>query len=37
MTVFIDARGETAFIHQGGYSSVDQLEADVDKYLPSRQ
>ena len=37
VTVFIDARGKTAFIHQGGYSSVDQLEADVDKYLPSRQ
>ncbi len=33
VTVFLDARGETAFIHQGGYSSVDQLEADVDRYL----
>ena len=34
VTVFIDARGKTAFIHQGGYSSVDQLEADVDGTSP---
>src|SRR5215204_4196312 len=33
VTVFVDARGETAFIHQGGYTSVDRLEADVDRYL----
>jgi cytochrome c biogenesis protein CcmG, thiol:disulfide interchange protein DsbE len=33
ITVFVDARGRTAFIHQGGYSSVAQLEADVDRYL----
>jgi cytochrome c biogenesis protein CcmG/thiol:disulfide interchange protein DsbE len=33
VTVFIDARGKTAFIHQGGYTSVDQLEADVNRYL----
>ena len=33
VTVFVDARGKTAFIHQGGYTSVDQLEADVDQYL----
>jgi thiol-disulfide isomerase/thioredoxin len=37
VTVFIDEHGKTAFIHQGGYSSADQLEADVDKYLPSQQ
>jgi cytochrome c biogenesis protein CcmG/thiol:disulfide interchange protein DsbE len=33
VTVFVDARGRTAFIHQGGYSSREQLEADVDRYL----
>jgi cytochrome c biogenesis protein CcmG, thiol:disulfide interchange protein DsbE len=33
VTVFVDARGRTAFIHQGGYTSADQLEADVDRYL----
>jgi thiol-disulfide isomerase/thioredoxin len=33
VTVFLDARGQTAFIHQGGYRSVDELEADVDRYL----
>jgi thiol-disulfide isomerase/thioredoxin len=33
VTVFVDAAGETAFIHQGGYTSADQLEADVDRYL----
>ena len=33
VTVFVDASGETAFIHQGGYESVDQLKADVDRYL----
>jgi cytochrome c biogenesis protein CcmG/thiol:disulfide interchange protein DsbE len=33
VTVFVDRRGETAFIHQGGYSSKDQLQADIDRYL----
>jgi thiol-disulfide isomerase/thioredoxin len=33
VTVFVDARGETAFIHQGGYTSAGALEADVDRYL----
>jgi thiol-disulfide isomerase/thioredoxin len=33
VTVFIDARGETAFIRQGGYSTKEDLEADVDRYL----
>jgi hypothetical protein len=31
--VFVDARGKTAFIHQGGYTSADQLETDVDRYI----
>jgi cytochrome c biogenesis protein CcmG, thiol:disulfide interchange protein DsbE len=33
ITVFVDARGETAFIHQGGYTSKEDLAADVDRYL----
>jgi cytochrome c biogenesis protein CcmG, thiol:disulfide interchange protein DsbE len=33
VTVFVDRHGETAFIHQGGYSSKDQLQADIDRYL----
>jgi len=33
ITVFVDARGKTAFIHQGGYSSERQLVADIDRYL----
>ena len=33
ITLFIDARGETAFIHQGGYSDADDLAADVERYL----
>jgi thiol-disulfide isomerase/thioredoxin len=32
-TVFIDARGKTAFIHQGQYTSAQQLSADIDRYL----
>jgi cytochrome c biogenesis protein CcmG, thiol:disulfide interchange protein DsbE len=33
ITLFVDERGETAFIHQGGYTSKEQLAADVDRYL----
>ena len=33
ITVFVDAAGETAFIHQGGYTSEQALEADIDRYL----
>jgi thiol-disulfide isomerase/thioredoxin len=33
ITVFVDAKGETAFIHQGGYTSTEQLAADVEQYL----
>ena len=32
-TVFIDERGETAFIHQGQYRSERDLAADIDRYL----
>jgi cytochrome c biogenesis protein CcmG, thiol:disulfide interchange protein DsbE len=33
ITVFLDAKGKTSFIHQGGYSSSGQLAADIDRYL----
>lgn len=33
MTVFIDRRGKTAFIHAGGYRDADDLEADIERYL----
>lgn len=33
ITVFVDAQGETAFIHQGGYTSEQALTADIDRYL----
>jgi cytochrome c biogenesis protein CcmG, thiol:disulfide interchange protein DsbE len=33
ITVFVDARGKTAFIHQGGYTSASELAADVEQYL----
>jgi thiol-disulfide isomerase/thioredoxin len=33
ITLFVDARGRTAFIHQGGYTSKEQLAADVERYL----
>ena len=33
ITVFIDARGRTAFIHQGGYDTRAALEQDIDRYL----
>jgi thiol-disulfide isomerase/thioredoxin len=33
MTLFLDARGKTAFIHTGEYTSRKDLEADIDRYL----
>jgi cytochrome c biogenesis protein CcmG, thiol:disulfide interchange protein DsbE len=33
VTVFLDAKGKTAFIHQGAYRSSADLEADIDRYL----
>ena len=33
VTVFLDAKGRTAFIHSGQYTSVKQLNADIDRYL----
>jgi cytochrome c biogenesis protein CcmG, thiol:disulfide interchange protein DsbE len=33
VTVFVDSRGETAFIKTGEYVSAEELEADIDRYL----
>jgi cytochrome c biogenesis protein CcmG/thiol:disulfide interchange protein DsbE len=33
ITLFVDERGRTAFIHQGGYTSEEDLAADVERYL----
>jgi cytochrome c biogenesis protein CcmG, thiol:disulfide interchange protein DsbE len=33
VTVFIDDRGDIAFVHTGEYRSADELEADIDRYL----
>jgi cytochrome c biogenesis protein CcmG, thiol:disulfide interchange protein DsbE len=33
VTVFIDAKGETASIHQGGYRSQADLAADIQRHL----
>jgi cytochrome c biogenesis protein CcmG/thiol:disulfide interchange protein DsbE len=33
ITVFRDARGRTAFIHQGLYASAGDLRADIHRYL----
>jgi len=33
ITVFVDERGETAFIHQGPYETAGDLNADIDRYL----
>jgi cytochrome c biogenesis protein CcmG/thiol:disulfide interchange protein DsbE len=33
MTIFVDAKGRTAFIKAGEYRTRVELEADIDKYL----
>jgi thiol-disulfide isomerase/thioredoxin len=33
VTVFVDAKGKTAFIHQGAYRDTKSLEEDIDRYL----
>jgi cytochrome c biogenesis protein CcmG/thiol:disulfide interchange protein DsbE len=33
ITLFIDARGKTAYAHQGGYRSEADLAADIKRYL----
>lgn len=33
ITVFIDARGRTAFVHQGPYETVADLRTDIKRYL----
>ncbi len=35
MTIFVDAKGNTAFAKAGEYTSTAELEADIDKYLGS--
>ncbi len=32
-TVFVDAEGETVHTHQGGYATVEDLEADLEEHL----
>lgn len=33
VTLFLDERGRTTFIHQGQYRSDEDLEADIERYL----
>jgi thiol-disulfide isomerase/thioredoxin len=33
VTVFLDARGRTAFMHTGQYTSAAQLNRDIDRYV----
>ena len=33
VTVFLDAKGRPAFIHQGAYRSSAAIETDIDRYL----
>ena len=35
VTLFLDERGEVAYIHQGGYRSQQDLAADIDRYIPA--
>ena len=35
VTLFLDARGEVAYLHQGGYRSEEDLAADIDRYVPA--
>lgn len=35
VTLFVDPKGKTVFIHQGGYRSAADLDADIAKYLTS--
>ena len=32
-TLFLDAAGKTAFVHQGQYTTLDDLKADIARYL----
>jgi thiol-disulfide isomerase/thioredoxin len=33
ITVFVDRRGHTAFVHRGSFPSEDELNAEIDRYL----
>jgi cytochrome c biogenesis protein CcmG/thiol:disulfide interchange protein DsbE len=35
VTLFLDARGERAYLRQGGYRSAADLAADIERYLPA--
>ena len=35
VTLFLDERGDVAYLHQGGYRSEDDLAADIERYLPA--
>lgn len=35
VTLFVDERGEVAYLRQGGYRSEDDLAADIERYLPA--
>ena len=34
VTLFLDARGEVAYVHQGAYRSDEDLAADIERYVP---
>jgi cytochrome c biogenesis protein CcmG, thiol:disulfide interchange protein DsbE len=34
VTLFLDAEGKTAYIHQGQYRRADELARDIERYLP---
>jgi cytochrome c biogenesis protein CcmG/thiol:disulfide interchange protein DsbE len=33
ITIFVDARGKTKFVHPGGYRSAADLNTDIERYL----
>lgn len=35
VTLFLDERGDVAYLRQGGYRSEDDLAADIERYLPA--
>lgn len=36
VTLFLDEKGELAYLHQGGYRNEEDLAADIDRYLPAQ-
>ncbi len=35
VTLFLDARGQVAYLHQGAYRSDEDLAADIERYVPT--